>query len=232
MYIPKNRLITNLKTNQGEFVYKGTSDSYNGYYWKSYDGKYFTGKNPNDAPTREIEFYNSTQESIEGISPLLPPTSYQTSPIFVFEPDLGESLNLPFIDNTSTDSLYLTLKKIDLNKPEIKYLPSQYYPTPTQDDYNLGAFSRYFVVKANENVYLEVNKDTYDNINNQSPDWAWELYTPFSILWTLIGERNTVFITNRNITQLTEQRLKRRGLQEFLKRNYLKFYKTNEQNIS
>ena len=92
----------------------------------------------------------------------------------------------------------------------------------------IEAFSRYFVVKANENVYLEVNKDTYDNINNQSPDWAWELYTPISILWTLIGERDTVFITNRNITQLTEQRLKRRGLQEFLKRNYLKFYKTNE----
>jgi hypothetical protein len=52
------------------------------------------------------------------------------------------------------------------------------------------------------------------------------------MLWTLTGERDTVFITNRNITQLTEQRLKRRGLQEFLKRNYLKFYKTNEQNIS
>jgi hypothetical protein len=96
----------------------------------------------------------------------------------------------------------------------------------------LGAFSRYFVVKANENVYLEVNEDTYDNINNQNTDWVWELYIPFTILWTLIGERDAVFITNRNITQLTEQRLKRRGLQEFLKRNYLKFYKTNEQNIS
>jgi hypothetical protein len=227
MYIPKNRLITNLKTNQGEFVYKDTNVPYNGVYWKSYDGKYFTGKNPNDVPAREIEI--STQPATDNSTSNI---NFQISPLFVSVPDLDDSIDLPFIDSLSPDFAYLILKKVDLNKSEIKYLPSQYYPTPTQDDYNLGAFSRYFVVKANENVYLEVNKDTYDNINNQNTDWAWELYTPISILWTLIGERDTVFITNRNITQLTEQRLKRRGLQEFLKRNYLKFYQTNEQNIS
>ena len=210
MYIPKNRIITNLNTEPGEFVYKNTRNQYNGFYWKSYDGKFFTGKTPNNntitnsnIPT--VELYVTLESSLE-------------NDVFT-ESDI---LNLD----------YASLKGINLSAPPRKYLPSQYYPTPTQDDYNLGAFSRYFVVKANENVYLEVNKDTYDNINNQSPDWAWELYTPISILWTLIGERNTVFITNRNITQLTEQRLKRRGLQEFLKRNYLKFYKTNEQNIS
>ena len=211
MYIPKNRLITNLKTNQGEFVYKSTNTSYNGFYWKSYDGKYFTGKNPNDLPSVEIIPQINTNISID-------------APTLTIAPPLINTIN----NNSETDLTfeYIPLKNIDITT--IKILPSQYYPTPTQDDYNLGAFSRYFVVKANENIYLEVNKDTYDNINNQSPDWAWELYTPFSILWTLIGERNTVFITNRNITQLTEQRLKRRGLQEFLKRNYLKFYKTNE----
>ena len=42
------------------------------------------------------------------------------------------------------------IKKINLNQPDRKYLPSQYYPTPTQDDYILGAFSRYFVVKAKD----------------------------------------------------------------------------------
>ena len=227
MYIPKNRLITNLKTNQGEFVYKDTNVPYNGVYWKSYDGKYFTGKNPNDAPTREIEI--STQPATDNSTSNI---NFQISPLFVSVPDLDDSIDLPFIDSLSPDFTYLILKKVDLNKSEIKYLPSQYYPKPTQDDYNLGAFSRYFVVKSNENIYLEVNKDTYDSINNQSPDWAWELYVPFTILWTLTGERDNVFITNRNITQLTEQRLKRRGLQEFLKQNYLKFYQTNEQNIS
>jgi hypothetical protein len=211
MYIPKNRLITNLQTNQGEFVYKNTLVPYNGYYWKSYDGKYFTGKTPNDSPSIEIILSQSNRN------------------IFTDTPTVNTTLfyNDPEIDLTFE---YTPLKNIDLLV--VKFLPSQFYPKPTQDDYNLGAFSRYFVVKSNENIYLEVNKDTYDSINNQSTDWAWELYVPFTILWTLTGERDNVFITNRNITQLTEQRLKKRGLQEFLKQNYLKFYQTNEQNIS
>jgi hypothetical protein len=225
MYIPKNRIITDLKTSPNEFVYKGTNIFYNGSYWKSYDGRFFTGKNPNETPTQEIESPVTIATDRDITFPL-----YQSSILF------SDYVELPIDElNQSNSNIvedYSILKKINLNKPEIKLLPTQYYPTPTQDDYNLGVFSRYFVVKVNENIYLEVNKDTYDNINNQSTDWAWEFYTPFTILWTLTGERDNVFITNRNITQLTEQRLKRRGLQEFLKLNYLKFYKTNEQNIS
>ena len=215
MYIPLNRLITNLKTTQNEFVYKDTLFPYNGYYWKSYDGKYFTGKNPNDLPSVEI-ILRSNSDILTNIE----------NPNII-------TLYTNIIDNTPEISLvyeYIPLKNIDI--ATVKLLPSQYYPTPTQDDYNLGVFTRYFVVKANENVYLEVNKDTFNNILNESSEWAWELYTPFSLPWTLTGERDAVFITNRNITQLTEQRLKKRGLQEFLKLNYLKFYKTNEQNIS
>lgn len=70
MYIPKNRLITNLKTNQGEFVYKDTNVPYNGVYWKSYDGKYFTGKNPNNTPTKEIEIFTqlATDNSTSNIN--------------------------------------------------------------------------------------------------------------------------------------------------------------------
>jgi hypothetical protein len=218
MYIPKNRIITNLQTPQNEFVYKGTSVFYNGFYWKSYDGKFFTGKNPNETPSVEIEQIISLFDPENTIQKV------QTS-----------VLSIDFVDeNIDYGNIYdyFLLKNQNLNSPEIKFLPSQYYPTPTLSDYNLGVFTRYFVVKANENIYLEVNEDTFNNIQNKSADWAWELYTPFSLPWTLTGERDTVFITNRNITQLTEQRLKRRGLQEFLKLNYLKFYKTNEQNIS
>jgi hypothetical protein len=225
MYIPKNRIITDLKTSPNEFVYKGTNTFYNGPYWKSYDGKFFTGKNPNETPTQEIE----ANPIMAGDRNITSPLS-QTSILFIdYVETPSEGITQP---NLSIVGDYSILKKINLNKPEVKLLPSQYYPTPTQDDYNLGVFSRYFVVKSNENIYLEVNKDTYNSINNQSPDWAWELYVPFTILWTLTGERDNVFITNRNITQLTEQRLKKRGLQEFLKQNYLKFYQTNEQNIS
>ena len=227
MYIPLNRIITNLYTTPGEFIYKNSKNPYNGYYWKSYDGKIFTGKNPNDSPSEELIYTSISQDFIINDNIVYSEIYNEPlSPAGLNE----EGVTIPSNEAPSALQEYIPLKNIDI--ATVKILPSQYYPTPTQDDYNLGVFSRYFVVKANENIYLEVNKDTYNNILNQNSDWAWELYTPFSILWTLIGERNTVFITNRNITQLTEQRLKRRGLQEFLKRNYLKFYKTNEQNIS
>jgi hypothetical protein len=167
MYIPKNRIITNLNTEPGEFVYKNTRNQYNGFYWKSYDGKFFTGKTPNDTPVNEIvklvDNNTITNSNIPTVELYVTLESSLENDVFT-ESDI---LNLD----------YASLKGINLSAPPRKYLPSQYYPTPTQDDYNLGAFSRYFVVKANENVYLEVNKDTYDNINNQSPDWAWELYT-------------------------------------------------------
>ena len=66
-YIPKNKIITNLYTNIKELAYKDTKEFYVGYYWKSYDGKYFTGKSPNDTPTRELlksPYQNNTNPNI------------------------------------------------------------------------------------------------------------------------------------------------------------------------
>jgi hypothetical protein len=227
MYVPLNRIITNLYTAPGEFVYKNSNAPYNGYYWKSYNGKIFTGKNPNDLPNEELIYTPISQDFI--VDNIVAYSEIYNEPIFPAGL-IEDGIIIPSDNVPSTLQEYIQIKSIDTTS--IKLIPSQYYPTPTQDDYNLGVFSRYFVVKANENVYLEVNKDTFNNILNESSEWAWELYIPFTMLWTLTGERDNVFITNRNITQLTEQRLKRRGLQEFLKLNYLKFYKTNEQNIS
>ena len=195
MYIPLNRIITNLYTTPGEFIYKNSKNPYNGYYWKSYDGKIFTGKNPNDSPSEELIYTSISQDFIINDNIVYSEIYNEPlSPAGLNE----EGVTIPSNEAPSALQEYIPLKNIDI--ATVKILPSQYYPTPTQDDYNLGVFSRYFVVKANENIYLEVNKDTYNNILNQNSDWAWELYTPFSILWTLIGERNTVFITNRNIT--------------------------------
>ena len=118
---------------------------------------------------------------------------------------------------------YLNIKNIDFTT-QTKNLPISYYPKPTEDDYSLGAFTRYFCVKVNENIYLEISKDTYDALNSQKGDWLWELFTPFQLIWTISGEEKEVEKTNYNITIIQEKRLKRRGLTQFLRNNYLKFY--------
>lgn len=54
-YYPKNRIKTNLYTDGGEYRILGTSNSYIGFYWSSYVGRFFTGKNPNDRAAGSIE---------------------------------------------------------------------------------------------------------------------------------------------------------------------------------
>jgi histidinol-phosphate aminotransferase len=50
MYYPKSQIKTNLITNGKELVYLSDNQPYSGSYWKTSDGKYYTGKNPNDIP--------------------------------------------------------------------------------------------------------------------------------------------------------------------------------------
>lgn len=215
MYIPKNRIITNLYT-YGEEYQDFNSQEYIGHYHKLYNGRVFSGKTPNDSPIFELFEY----------SPPLTSTFLPTSqrPGFAaadgppYPPGFGdEEINI--VSNQS----YILAKEQRI-VDQVYNLPYNVHTKPTQEDYNLGVFTRYFCVKTNELVYMEVDKKIYDKIKNQDKNWAFELYTPFSIPWTLTGEELEVEKTNRNIVLLQEQRLKRKGLQQYLKHNYLKFY--------
>jgi len=214
-YIPLNKIRTNLSTNGTEYQ---TLDGvpYVGFYWKQDTGEVFTGKTPNDLPSLRLVPISLPPSSPSSLTPL---TSYSLLNI----DDLGESQ-----DNLLNPILveeYQSIKEIDYQ--DLTYLlPSSYYPTPTEDDYNLGAFTRYFCVKVNEDIYLEIDKDTYDALLQKDETYEYALYIPFTIPWTLTGEKIEVEKTNRNIVILQEQRLNRRGLREFLKGNYLKFWKS------
>ena len=50
MYIPKNRIKTNLYTSGGEWVVKSTGEEYIGFYHSLYTGESYTGKTQNDKP--------------------------------------------------------------------------------------------------------------------------------------------------------------------------------------
>lgn len=216
MYLPKNRIITNLYTSSGELVYESTQEIYTGYYWKSYSGEFFTGKNPSDTPTTKLiklqQIKNSSNTTItSGIA------TFKLSPNLFFNYISGD-----YNESIVTD--YTKLKNINIPNSSPQNLPTLYFPTPTPSDYKLGVFTRYFVVKINEIRYLEVNDATYQKISNHSLDWGWEAYTPFTLPWTLIGVKEEVYNTNRNIVLLTEQRIKKQGLSQFLKENYTKFW--------
>ena len=199
MYYPKSQIQVNLHTNGNEYVIASSNEIYAGYYWKTSSGKFFTGKTPEDTPSVELK----PKSKLENISTI--PSSTTT----VFNSEF-------------TTREYNSIKQIQTPSPLL--LPTYYLPQPTEQDYQVGEFQRYFVKKTNELIYTEVNKDTYDKIQGNDPQWLWSLYTPFSLPWNISGDKLQVAKTNKNIVDLTMQRLKLYKFNEYLRNDYLKFY--------
>jgi hypothetical protein len=215
MYIPKNKIITNLYTNGNEFIILNTSLPYSGYYWKTSEGKFFTGKNPEEKPSNELSRIKNIETGIDEFKPQSRIALVDAPTPFINEND-G-----PYNENILLR--YSRIKNINTNTPDIKSLPYNISSLPTEEDYNVGIFKRYFCVKINEDIFLELNKEIFDFINSKNPEWLWELYNPFSIPWTIIGNKEEVKKTNQSIVLLQEQRLKRKGFKEFLNNDFTKY---------
>ena len=143
MYFPKSQITTDLYTNGNEYVYAGTDKEYIGYYFQTSNGKYYTGKNPNDPPIKEL---------------VIPKSSV------VNDAEEGE------IGNYSQEaSLYLIpdayaiASNIGTNAVPPKP-PTQIITLPTEKDYDLEEYQRYFTSKDNEVRYTEIDKEQYENM--------------------------------------------------------------------
>jgi hypothetical protein len=55
MYFPKSQITTNLSTNGKEFQVVGTDEYYIGSYFKTSDGRFYTGKTPQDGNNKLLE---------------------------------------------------------------------------------------------------------------------------------------------------------------------------------
>ena len=68
-----------------------------------------------------------------------------------------------------------------------------YKPEPTEDDFILGYFNRYFAKKINDLRVFEISEDSYDKILANNTTSA-RLYTAIKIAWKLTGPKNDVTI--------------------------------------
>jgi hypothetical protein len=105
--------------------------------------------------------------------------------------------------------------------------PSYSSLLPTSQDYKIGEFIRYFTCRRNQPIFTEVDKKTFDKYKQKNNTVFWRTNKPFSLFWQLTGDINQVAQTNKNITELTEQREKVIGLGLFLKENWIQYYKEN-----
>jgi hypothetical protein len=219
-YYPKSQIKTNLYTNGDELVYKNGLSPYSGYYWINSSGKIFTGKTPQDTPNSELIKQQSNFDEFTSAEENLKKPS-----ILAFSggsPYIGDDPNLY---NEGSIISYTSLKNVPLNSTPITYLPVYSPNIPTEQDYQIGEYRRYFCKKTNEIVYLEISKETYDRLIGQDPQIAFQLYLPFNLPWQLTGKKEDVYKTNRNITELTSVKLKLPMLSSYLKEDFTKYYR-------
>ena len=198
MYFPLSQIKQNQYTNGGEYILTSTSEDYVGYYFSTSTGKYYSGKNTYDTPN--IELINSD-------SRISPPT---------FNPGFNEGVITvdPYLQIISNVEIYNNIFK--------PYYNPEY---PTDQDYVIGEFRRYFCKRTNNIFYIEIDKTQYDLLVNQDPKILFSMYVPFYIPWDISGDKNQVQTTNRNVVELTSFRNKFPKLGEYLKFDYIKYYK-------
>lgn len=198
MYYPLSQITTNLHTNGNELFLQSDGSLYAGYYYKTSKGEYFTGKTPQDAPNLKLIL---------------------SSLLKVTQNDVSTVSNLQYI-NTSQDSI-----NYPLFKSENILLP-YYSPTlPTQQNYQIGEFRRFFCKKTNELMYLEINSDTYNKLVSQDSTIAYQYYQPFNVSWQLTGNKKQVYTVNKNIVELIIFQRKLPQFDLYLKKDYIKYYK-------
>ena len=202
-YYPKSQVKTNLYANLGEYLIASTNTPYQGPYWKNSRGEFYTGKTPSDVPFQQL-------------TPTFDPVNEFTSP--VPENSISEVV--------TTDEGYIISKGISLGDvSNYKALPN-YNPTiPTEQDYQNGEFRRYFCKKANEISYIEIDQNTYTNLVTKNPKYLWQLYLSFNLPWQIIGDKEQVARTNKNVVELTSRRLQLPKFGDYLNNNYLKYYR-------
>lgn len=218
-YYPLSQITPNLYTDGTEY---STLDGvpYEGYYYKVSTGKIFTGKTPQDTPTLELFIQDINEPIAPGINNTLQNQFYLVEAAY---PSSDPDPEIPpeYDKNVSNYGFYTSLLDEDLTT----LLPYYVCTKPTKEDYSLGEFRRYFCKKRNQLIYIEIDKSQYDKLVNQNPQIYWQMYKPFFLTWQLTGDKQTVAKTNKNVVELKSKRERLPKLGDYLKHDYIKYYK-------
>jgi hypothetical protein len=224
MYFPKSQIQPNLYTNGGEFQKITDKSIYTGFYFKTSTGLFYTGKTPNDGTNIQlVRITNATDPS-----PLTPPTT--KSPTI---PEAQKIITTIFsnvernIDLTALNNEYFLVinnSQTYQSNYQNRTIPVSFIPILTAEDFKVGVIQRYFAKKNNELIYLETNKENYNLLINRSPNIAWDLYTPISMLWYIDGGLDKAYSTNKNLASLIERNNKWFGFVQYFKDDFTKFY--------
>lgn len=170
-YLPKSQ-VTVKHTPGGLLKYKSNSKPFKGDYILTSTGNYYEGKSNVDLGLELI---------LDDVSDVEKAEKRNGDSVDVQKHRLFKGGIDKFLSNTKT---------IPYEKP-----------TPTEEDYEKGYFKRYFCTPINEEIYIEISKDTFEALIKKEPKkYDYNLYEPGSIIWHLIG--NVHKLNSINIEKL------------------------------
>tara|TARA_R110000823_G_scaffold49745_2_gene125367 strand:+ start:137 stop:955 length:819 start_codon:yes stop_codon:yes gene_type:complete len=222
-YYPLSQIQTNFQTDGTELE---TSDGvpYVGFYYKVSTGKKYTGSSPQSGGNQEL-FTISINEEVPNEN-----TEENSNSQIIEAFALGDID--PYVNPKyqATENVYF--EYVNLTSSPKTTTPPYFNPNyPTDEDYTIGEFRRYFCKRANNIIYLEIDKTQYDLMIQKSPLIMWSTYIPFNIPWSISGDKDKVATINKNIVKLTSFRNKLPKLEAYLKDNYLKYYKGEDVHV-
>jgi len=204
MYYPKSQIVPNLYTNGEEYVYAVNSKEYIGHYFATADGKFFTGKNPNNKPNQRLTPLSSTPENNDPTiqSEYIPEDYYVINDYYYY----AKGINI-------------------FNMGAPPPLPKSSFPTPTQKDYEAGEIQRYFIKKYNEILYIEIDKEDYPKYAKRTQEVNSSLYLPFKLPWVITGNRKKAFKVNQASVNRIERSNSIQGFKSYFKGRFDQLFK-------
>ena len=203
LYYPPNQIKPNLFANSGEFVFSSNNLPFSGLYHQLSNGKYYSGALHSNE-SQEITS-NSTIESNQDFA--------VNSGVL---PQVVEINTL-----SSNNNAYSRLTNQNTSPKE---LPVNLQNLPTEQNYQIGEFTRYFAKKINQDIYIEFTQDLYDRLISQDSSIYYEQYITFKLPWRLIGDKQQVARVNKNMVELASFRLKLPSFNLYIKEDYTKYY--------
>ena len=203
-YYPKSQIITNLYTN-GEELADDNQVTYTGFYYKTSDNRYFTGKNPNDTPNIEL---------------FLIPTD---------EPDADPELGLEGASSIEqSEYIYPAGYRLSTTLNVSNPAPSQpvsITSLPSEEDYERTEYQRYFLSNAKQISFIEIDENQYQLYLKRDPSVLFRSFIPFNIPWVITGNRNDVYNINKKTTERVVKNFKLRGFEQYFKNQFDQYFR-------
>lgn len=205
MYFPLSQITTDLYTPGDELFTISNAQPYEGFYFKTSDGKFYTGKTPNDGPNLILVKERIQSETDAEVGN---PGAYTDAANFnVFPPEYANATSI----------------KSDIGLP-----PSSSINYPTEDDYEVGEYQRYYLKRNNGYSYKEIDFNTFTLYKNKDPQVQYFLYQPITATWNITGEAIDVYKVNKNIIKNVQQNNGWEGFINYFKYRFLKYYKPSK----